>query len=144
MLPDFAAARVSSNLEAIEQVVDGFEQCRREHGTNNEGAAASVRTDVEYTSAVRWVGRRRRWVRVALAIVIGLVPEVFAGCEPTLASVRSRLGGECVLVRLREIAAAHIARMPAPLGFAPLPKAQRRRRRGIPHTSGCDPPTSTQ
>lgn len=144
MLPDFAAARVSSSLAEIEQVVERFEGCRRDEDTNNESAAAHVRPDIERASAVRWVERRRRWVRAALAIAIGLMPEVFAGCDSSLASVRAVLDGGWVLVRLREIVAAHLTQMPAPVGFAHLPRARQKRRKSPPYKSGHDPPPSTQ
>ena len=143
LLPDFAASHVSSSLVAIEQVVERFEQCRREGDTNNEGAAACVRPAVERASAVRWVNRRRRWVQAALAIAIGLLPAL-AGCEPSLAGVRAVLGGPVVLVRLREVAAAHLAQMPAPLGFGPLPRARDVRLARAPYSLGPAPPPSFQ
>jgi hypothetical protein len=142
LLPDFAAARVSSSLAEIERLVDRFEECRLEQVANNEAAAANVHPDVEYASAVRWVNQRRRWVRAALAIVIGLLPEVLAGCEPSLASVRLALGAPLALVRLREIAAAHLDRIPAPLGFGPLPRARNVSLRRPPHCPGPAPPCS--
>lgn len=145
LLPDFAASRVSSSLSDVEQVVVRFERCVGEYGTNNEGAAASERPEVEREAAVRFVNRRRRWVQAALAIAIGLLPQVLAGCEPTLASVGAALGApECVLVQLREIAAAHLSQMPAPLGFAPLPRARDVRLKRAPHNAGPDPPLSIE
>jgi hypothetical protein len=142
LLPDFAAARVSSTLAEIEQVVERFEQRRRAEDTNNEGAAAIVRPDIDRASAVRYVNCRRRWAQAAFAIVIGLLPEIFAGCEPSLASLRSALGVGVpfVLVHLREIAAAHLHQLPAPLGFGPLPKAREINLRAHPHNSGPAPP----
>jgi hypothetical protein len=143
MLPDFAAARVSSSLLAIERVVEGFERCRLEGDTNNEGAAAGVGPAIERASAVRWVNRRRRWVQAALAIAVGLLPAL-AGCEPSLASVRAVLGGPVVLVRLREVAVAHLAQMPAPLGFGPLPRARDVHLARPPYGLGPAPPPSSQ
>ena len=143
LLPDFAASHVSSSLAAIEQVVEGFEQCRLEGDTNNEGAAACVGPAVERASAVRWVNRRRRWMQAALAIAVGLLPAL-AGCEPSLAGVRAVLGGPVVLVRLRGVATAHLARMPAPLGFGPLPRAREVRLARPPYGLGPAPPASSQ
>ena len=143
LLPDFAAAHVSSSLAEIEQVVERFEQCRREQHMNTESAAASVGPPGERASAVRWVNRRRRWVQAALAIAVGLLPAL-AGCEPSLAGVRSVLGGPIVLVRLREASAAHLAQMPAPLGFGPLPRARNVSLRRPPHCPGPAPPPSIQ
>jgi len=139
LLPDFAAAHVSSSLVAIEQVVEGFEQCRLEGNTNNEGAAAFVGPAVERASAVRWVNRRRRWVQAALAMAVGLLPAL-AGCEPSLAGVRAVLGGPVVLVRLREVVSEHLARTPAPLGFGPLPRARDVRLARPPYGLGPAPP----
>jgi hypothetical protein len=141
LLPDFAASHVSSTLAAIEQVVERFEQCRSEQYTNNERAAACVAPARERASAVRWVNRRRRWVQAALAIVVGLLPAL-AGCEPSLAGVRAILGGPVVLVRLREAAAAHLAQMPAPLGFKPLPRVRDVRLARAPYGLGPAPPPS--
>jgi hypothetical protein len=143
LLPDFAASHVSSSLVAIEEVVEGFEHCRLEEDTNNEGAAVCVGPAVERASAVRWVNRRRRWVQAALAIAVGLLP-VLAGCEPSLAGVRAVLGGPVVLVRLREVASAHLAQMPAPLGFGPLPRARDVRLARAPYGLGPAPPASSQ
>jgi len=141
LLPDFAAARVSSTLAEIEQVVERFEEVRRDGNTNNEGAAACVGPPIERASAVRWVNRRRRWVQATLAIAVGLLPAL-AGCEPSLASVRAILGGPVVLVRLREAAAAHLAHMPAPLGFKPLPQARDIHLARAPYGLGPAPPPS--
>jgi hypothetical protein len=143
LLPDFVAAHVSSSLVAIEQVVERFEQCRLEEDMNNEDAAACVGPAVERASAVRWVNRRRRWVQAALATAVGLLP-VLAGCEPSLAGVRAVLGGPVVLVRLREIVTGHLAQMPAPLGFGPLPQARDVRLARPPYGLGPAPPPSFQ
>jgi len=141
LLPDFAASRVSSSLASIEQVVEHFDRCRRDEYMDSESAAASVGPAVERASAVRWVNRRRRWVQAALAIAVGLLPAL-AGCEPSLAGVRAAIGGPIVLVRLREIAAAHLAQMPAPLGFNPLPRAREVRLARPPYGLGPAPPRS--
>jgi hypothetical protein len=139
LLPDFAAVRVSATLAEIEQVVERFELVRREEFLNNEAAAACVGPTAERSAAIRWVNRRRRWVQGTLAIAIGLLP-VLAGCEPSLVSVRAVLGGPVVLVRLRGLLAAHLAQVPAPLGFKPLPKAREIELRRPPHCPGPDPP----
>lgn len=139
LLPDFAAAHVSSSLAVIEQVVERFDQCRRDEYMDSESAAACVGPATERASAVRWVNRRRRWVQATLAIAVGLLP-VLAGCEPSLEGVRAVLGGSIVLVRLREAAAAHLAQMPAPLGFKHLPRARDVRLARPPYGLGPAPP----
>lgn len=143
LLPDFAAARVSSGLVEIEESVRQFEDlCGPD--TTFERAAAAVRPDVERASAVRWVRRRRRWVRAALAIAIGLLPLVLAGCEPSLCSVRAALNADYALVRLRQCIGSHLAQMPSPVGFGPLSKSRPIRRRSTPHKAGPDLSPSTQ
>jgi hypothetical protein len=142
LLPDFAASRVPSTLVAIEQVVERFERHREGEGANNERAAAYALPDLEWAAAVRAVNRRRRWVQAALAIAVGLLPAL-AGCEPSLASVRAALGGPVVLVRLRDVAAAHLGQLPAPLGFGPLPRARDVRLARPPYGLGPAPPPSS-
>ena len=56
-------------------------------------------------AAVRWLRRRVSAVHRVLATVIGLRPERFEGCAPTVASFRERLGTSRVLVALRGICA---------------------------------------
>jgi hypothetical protein len=141
LLPDFAASRVSSSLLAIEQVIGRFEQHRRGEGANNERAAACALPELDWAAALRAVNRRRRWVQAALAIAVGLLPQL-AGCEPSLAGVRAVLGGPVVLVRLREATAEHLAQMPAPLGFGPLPRARDVRLARPPYGLGPAPPLS--
>lgn len=139
LLPDFAASHVSSSLAAIEQVVESFEEHRRGEGANNERAAACALPELDWAAALRAVNRRRRWVQAALAIAVGLLPEL-AGCEPSLAGVRAVLGGPVVLVRLRVAAAKHLAKIPAPLGFGPLPRARKVRLSRPPYRLGPAPP----
>lgn len=140
LLPDFAATRVASTLVEVEDVVTRFEQARGTTSSSNEHAAAQVHPHVEWAGAVRWVNRRRRWVRAALAVAIGLLPALLAGCEPTLASVRAVLGTPCVLVRLRELVAEQLAHLPAPLGFGVLPRARDVALSAPPENTGPDPP----
>jgi hypothetical protein len=144
LLPDFAASRVSSTLVEIERVVVAVQHAREHDGDSLELAARAMRPGIEPESAVRWVRRRLRWVEAALAVLIGLAPELLAGCEPTLSGVRTMLGCTCVLMRAREIAAVQLARMPAPVGFAPLVKRRRRRREARAHETGPDPPRTTE
>lgn len=142
LLPDFAAARVSSTLVAIEQSVIDVQREREDGANLDEAARAVAPAGIESQGALRRERRRRRWVTAALTVLIGLLPDVLAGCEPSLTSVRLALGGtgvDSVLVRAREIAAAHLAQMPAPVGFGPLPKATPRRNHHRQHERGADP-----
>jgi len=143
LLPDFAASHVSSSVVAIEQVVEHFEQHRRGEGANNERAAAAALPELEWAAALRKVNRRRRWVQAALAIAVGLLPQL-AGCEPSLAGVRAVLGGPVVLVCLRAAAGEHLAKIPAPLGFGRLPRAREVRLWRPPYRLGPAPPPSSR
>jgi hypothetical protein len=140
LLPDFAASRVSSTLAEIEGVVAVVQHARAQGVEPAERVARELRPDIERDGALRWVRRRRRWVEAALAVLIGLAPEVLAGCEPTLSSVRTALGCECALVRMREMAAAQLAHLPAPVGLAPRVKRAHRRAARRAHEMGPAPP----
>jgi hypothetical protein len=143
LMPDFAATRVSTELGDIEAVAFEVERSRKD-GDSFELAARSVRPDIQPQGAMRWVRRRCRWVSAALAVLVGLAPELFAGCEPSLQSVRDAMRVDCVLVRARQIAAAHLAHMPAPVGFAPLQVPHQRARKALQHKAGPDPPRATR
>lgn len=141
LIPDFAATRVAATLVEIEEAVLEATKLRDECWSF-ELAARALRPDIEPQGAIRWLRRRCSWVSAALAVLIGLAPELLAGCEPSLASVRLALGGDCVLVRVREIAADQLAHLPAPLGFAPLGRVPAEPPSTRQHNSGPDPPAS--
>lgn len=139
LLPDCLASRLSATLCEVEAVVVVAEQAR-----SVEAAADQVRTDsVELPGAIRWTRRRAALIHTVLNILIGLMPEHFLGCRPTLASFRHQLELTWVLAALREVAAGHLSALPPPLGFGP-----RLRRAGRPgcafqHQAGPDPPRKT-
>jgi hypothetical protein len=54
-----------------------------------------------------------------LVIVKGLLPEVFGGCEPTLAAFSACLGVDQVLVRLRDLVGPLLGDLPTPVGLCP-------------------------
>ena len=137
-LPDFAAARVSSSLAEIEDIVADVEQASGE--MSFEHIAGNLRRDISLPGAMRWVRRRMFWVGVALTTLGGLAADTLAGCALSVEQFRLRLGTECVLVRAREIAARNLARFPAPVGFGALPKSGKRRSKPVQHKSGSDPP----
>lgn len=133
------ATRVSDSLPAIEQVVDAFEQMRGE-GASVELAAERLRPDIGLQGAMRWLRRRRLWVKGALVLLVGVAPEILAGLEQTLRNARAALGPVCVLVRIRQIAAKQLPHALAPVGFSHLPKGQLGSGRRLQHKTGADPP----
>ena len=119
VLPDCFAAHVPGTLEQLEATV------RTVEGTGSVTAAARVESVVRQPHCVplvtvalwRWARRRVRWVAQLLRTVKGLLPERFAGVDPTLEAFARQLHCECVLRELRRVAAAYLQSLPAPLGF---------------------------
>jgi len=134
LLPDFLASRLPGTLPEVQQVVEVAER-----SSSVWAAVDALDLETSLLSAARWVRRRTLAVRAALSALCGLVP-LLAGVKPSLMSFREVLGTAGVLVRLREIAAEHLAALPPPVGFGP-------RRRPLPpgphrhqHNMGPDPP----
>ena len=137
-LPDCLAARLPGTLADLENAVVAAERA-----TSLAAAADTVRRDpIELPGAVRWLQRRIRLVRRALAKARSLFPEHLADCPATILAVRGRLGTDAALVWLREMAAPQLPALPTPLGYAhhlvapghPDPPFQQR--------MGRDPPPS--
>jgi hypothetical protein len=139
LLPDCLPSRFGGTLPELEQVV-----AQREH-LGMEEAANQVRppeeTDaITLESAVRWVHRRTQLVHAGLRSIIGLLPEVLAGIEPTVTAVRLHLNLLPVLGLVREIAAAYLHALPPPLGFGPRPQRRWIRPEHLQQSMGPDPP----
>jgi len=134
-LPDCLSSRLRGSLAEVEQVAALVEGNR-----SMETAADVARPDILLPGAVRWTRRRSKTALAVLAIVVGLLPELLAGCEPTISSLRSRLGVEPALPVLREHVAAQLHALPPPLGFGP--RLERRWRSPVPsqQETGPDPP----
>jgi hypothetical protein len=139
LLPDFLASRLSGTLVELEAVVEVAERARSQEAAAEEVCPGEADDAVTLPSALRWLRRRVVPVRAALKAAVTLVPEL-AGCRPTLAAIRERLGVSGALVALRSAAARHLASMAAPVGF----RARARKRDGgveaTPHEAGPDPP----
>jgi hypothetical protein len=132
LLPDCLAARLPGTLAEVEAVVGAVEQAH-----SLEAACSDLRLEIELPGVLRWARRR---VQALLILLKGLLPELFADCEPTLGGFAQRLGRPAVLSALRQIAAPFLPRLPAPLGFSP-----RGARGGVQesvsqHPRGADPP----
>ncbi len=135
LLPDCLSARLPGTLAEVEAVVRQAEHC-----SGLEAACDTLRLDIELPGALRWVRRRVADVHASLHLLRALLPERFSHCEPSLAEFAQCLGVGQVLPALRDIAAAFLNQLPAPLGFRP-----RRAHGGAPprlnqHPRGPDPP----
>ena len=136
LLPDCLAARLPGTLAKVEGIVIAVEQAK-----SLEAACALLRPDIELPGILRWVRRRVRAVHKALNILIGLMPEYFAGCEPRLDAFAMRLGVTAPLPALRQIGAPYLQFLPAPLGFKPPGFAGGEPQKDRQHCPGPDPPT---
>jgi hypothetical protein len=139
LLPDFLCSRLTGSLAEVEAVVAVAEAAPAQ-----EAASEALRPSIELPGALRWLRRRKQLVRAGLAAVIGLLPELLAGCEPTVSSVRSALGAEVALVCLRERAAQHLGALPSPLGFGPRPLRRRPSPTALQQEAGPDPPAGAR
>jgi hypothetical protein len=91
-----------------------------ERAPSLEAAANALRRDdITLPSALRWIRRRIRLVHTALSVVVSLLPDLCLGASPTIASLRTLLGCETVLIALRELTCVHLHTLPRPLGLRP-------------------------
>ncbi len=138
LLPDFLCSRLAGSLAEVEAVVAAAGAA-----PTREAASETLRPDIELPGALRWLRRRTRLVHAGLAAAIGLLP-LLAGCRPTVPSIRSALGAEIVLVRLRVELAPHLGALPPPLGFGPRPLRRRPSPTALQQEAGPDPPAGTR
>jgi len=139
LLADCFAARLSGTLCEVETVVVKVEQAR-----SLEAAADQLRLDIELPGAIRWTRRRVKAVHACLTILLGLLPELFVGCQPTLGAFSQWLQIDSLLPALREIAALHLCYLPPPLGFKPPACSGGEPKRDIQQQTGPDPPPLLQ
>lgn len=140
LLPDFLASRLSGTLAAVEAVVDAAETATSQEAALEQVRPAAAPDAVTLLAGLRWLRRRLLAVRAALVAAVTLVPSLSGGCQPTLAGLRERLGVTEVLVTLRRVAAARLAKMTSPLGFRARARRMRSERQRAPHEVGPDPP----
>jgi hypothetical protein len=120
-----------------------------ENARSLEACADALRADaVSLPSALRWVRRRLRPVHLLLHVAVGLLPQLLSAVAPTIVAVRNRLVGvdpatESVLVRLRELLAAHLPALAFPVGFGPRGGGGDRCDSGFQQHLGRDPPERT-
>ena len=135
LLADCFAARLSGSLQEVEAVVVAAEQA-----ASREAAADELRLDIELPGALRWLRRRLQAVHTALTLILGLFPDLFAGCPPTVSAFAQRLGIDSVLAALRETAEAQLQQLPPPLGFRPPSARGGDSNQPYQHQAGPDPP----
>jgi len=135
LLADCFAARLSGSLQELEALVVAAEKAR-----SREAAADELRPDIELPGALRWIRRRLKAVHTALILILGLFPDSFAGCHPTVSAFRQRLGSDFVLPALRQIAQAQLGQLPPPLGFRPASARGGDCNQPDQHQGGPDPP----
>jgi hypothetical protein len=124
-------------LAEVDAVVRAAEQA-----AGLEAACQGLRLDIELPGALRWVRRRVQGVHAALHLLKGLRPDLLATCRPTLTAFAAHLGVGAVLGALRQIAAAFLRRLPAPLGFVPRRTPGGGRDHARQHRVGADPPAA--
>ena len=135
LLPDCMSARMGGSLDEAENVVSLSDRI------GVEKAAMGLRVDgVELPGVLRWLRRRRRGVHAALLALVTALPGQL-GPVAKIAAVRSVLGVPRVLVALREIGAAHLQALPAPLGFDRRIARGAKRGSRPQHETGTDKPS---
>ena len=104
-------------------------------------AADAVRRDaVLLPGAMRWLRRRVCRLHRVLAAVRGLWPERFLHCAAEVGAFRARLDSTAVLVQLRNLGAAQLPTLPAPVEVSPHARTSGNRSRASQHKMGPDPP----
>lgn len=106
-----------------------------------EAAANVLRPDdVTLATALRWIRRRLRLVRITLTAVVSLLPDRCLGTAPTIHAFRRLFADESVLMALREATASHLAGLSRPLGFRPPLEGGGGRKTSVQQGNGPDPP----
>jgi hypothetical protein len=136
LLPDCLSARLSGDLDEVEEVVAAVEAA-----PSVAMAAEGLRPDIELPGAIRWVRRRLGPVQAVLLAYLTIQVRS-APCRPTLCAVAGQLGRP-VLRRVRAQAEPHLGALAAPVGFGPRPRPVRRRRSHREHDMGPAPPPRT-
>ena len=140
LLADCLAARLPGTLDALEAVVVVAEDAGSLEGAADEVRCPEDEDAIELPGAVRWIRRRLKLVHNALVRVIGLIPDLLAGCAPTMSAVRERLKSDSALMELRGLVAGQLRTLPAPLGFQPHGIDVGNRKPQFQQRAGPDPP----
>ena len=140
LLADCLAARLPGTLDALEAVVVVAEEAGSLEEAADEVRCPEDEDAIELPGAVRWIRRRLKLVHDALVRVIGLIPDLLAGCAPTMSAVRERLKSDSALMELRGLVAGQLRTLPAPLGFQPHGIDVGNRKPQFQQRAGPDPP----
>jgi hypothetical protein len=140
LLPDFYASRTPGTLDEMERTAAGVEQACTMAEAGEAVRPGHAADAVTLPSAMAWTRRRARWVIALLATMVGLFPERFEGCAPSVEGFRRRLGTERALVKLRGIAQAYLYALPRPFGLLARWPARERATHGAPQSMGNDRP----
>ncbi len=140
LLADCLAARLPGTLDALEAVVVVAEEAGSLEEAADEVRCPEDEDAIELPGAVRWIRRRLKLVHNALVRVIGLIPDLLAGCAPTMSAVRERLKSDSALMELRGLVAGQLQTLPAPLGFQPHGIDVGNRKPQFQQRAGPDPP----
>ena len=135
LLADCFACRLSGSLQELEEVIVAVEQAHTQ-----EAAADELRADIELPGALRWMRRRLKPVHAALKLIVGLFPDLLAGCPATVCGFRQWLGIDFVLPALREIAQEQLVQLPPPVGLRPPWARGGDSKAPNQHQVGPDPP----
>ncbi len=133
-MPDCIAARYSSSLDEIEDVVVAVEQA-----SSFEQACFDLRPELRPSGRRRWVRRRVNRVRLfrTLAVTLGVVE---LGSKLRLVELRNRLGTHRALAMLRAPVSEWLIKLPTPAGFARRHESAWRISSVTQHKVGPDPP----
>ena len=117
LLPSFLSARLSGTLAEVEDAVAKVEEAGGIAAAVDAVRPPDTQDAIELPGALRWLRRRVIAVRAVLRACVTLMPERFAGVQPTLEALRKALCRDRVLVTLRELAERYLGRLPSPVGF---------------------------
>lgn len=131
------AARLPGTLDELEAAALAVET---EESLRAAAEAARPGHVVSDAGNRRWIGYRRDMVAASLTTLITLLPDLLAGCTPSVAELRDHLGTGRLLCDLRGHAAPHLQSLASPLGLAaridPAPVSNPAHQ----HMMGPDPP----
>ena len=113
LLPDCLSSRLSGTLDEVERAVVAAEAA-----PTRAAAAEKLRPEIGVQGALRWLDRRRRYVRETMKALRTMAPTM-VGAAATLTEFLATTGTG-LLVRLRSQLQADLYRLPKPVGLVPL------------------------